>query len=92
MGPRRKNGPAGLINVALETLVKGSFELPGYSTLDEMAALAREEVSSSAFATVASRIGPAGAARLEETLRTGGPGTKRPAARQANHLDGGSCD
>jgi hypothetical protein len=27
-----------LINVALEKLVEGSFELPGYSTLDEMAA------------------------------------------------------
>jgi TnpA family transposase len=73
---RRKNDPADLINVALEKLVEGSFELPGYSTLDEMAARIREEVNSSIFATVAGRIGPAGAARLDETLQTGGPGTK----------------
>ncbi len=45
---RRKNDPADLINVALEKLVEGSFELPGYSTLDEMAARIREEVNSSA--------------------------------------------
>ncbi len=73
---RRKNDPADLINVALEKLVEGSFELPGYSTLDEMAARIREEVNSSIFAMVAGRIGPAGTARLDETLQTGGPGTK----------------
>jgi hypothetical protein len=68
--------PADLINVALEKLVEGSFELPGYSTLDEMAARIREEVNSSIFAMVAGRVGSAGAARLDETLQTGGPGTK----------------
>jgi hypothetical protein len=73
---RRKNDPADLINVALEKLVEGSFELPGYSTLDEMAARIREEVNSSIFAMVAGRVGPAGATRLDETLLTGGPGTK----------------
>jgi hypothetical protein len=31
----RKYDPADLINVALEKLVEASFELPGYSTLDE---------------------------------------------------------
>jgi hypothetical protein len=73
---RRKNDPADLINVALEKLVEGSFELPGYSTLDEMAARIREEVNSSIFATVADRIGPVGATRLDQTLQTSGPGTK----------------
>jgi len=32
-----KNDPPDLINVALEMLVKASLELPGFSTLDEMA-------------------------------------------------------
>ena len=56
----RKNDPADLINVVLEKLVEGSFELPGYSTLDDMARQIREEVSSSIFAMVADRLGPAG--------------------------------
>jgi hypothetical protein len=72
----RKNDPADLINVALEKLVEASFELPGYSTLDEMAAQIREEVNSSIFAMVADRLGPDGVARLDETLLTGGSGTK----------------
>lgn len=71
----RKNDPADLINVALEKLVEASFELPGYSTLDEMPAQIREEVNSSIFAMVADRLGPDGAARLDEMLLTGGPGT-----------------
>jgi hypothetical protein len=33
-----------LINVALEMLVKASSELPGFSTLDEMAGRIRREV------------------------------------------------
>ncbi len=72
----RKNDPADLINVALEKLVEGSFELPGYSTLDEMAGQIREEVNSSIFAMVADRLGADGVTRLDETLLTGGPGTK----------------
>jgi hypothetical protein len=46
----RKNDPADLINVALEKLVEGSFELPAYSTLDTMAGNIREQVNSSIFA------------------------------------------
>ncbi|MDI6105112.1 Tn3 family transposase [Actinoplanes sp. NEAU-A12] len=72
----RKNDPADLINVALEKLVEGSFELPGYSTLDEMAAQIREEVNSAIFALVAGRIGPAGVAALDRMLVAGGAGSK----------------
>jgi hypothetical protein len=73
----RKNDPADLINVALEKLVEGSFELPGYTTLDEMAATIREEVNSAIFALVVERIGPAGVAGLDRMLVTaGGPGAK----------------
>lgn len=72
----RKNDPADLINVALEKLVEASFELPGYTTLDEMAGQIREEVNSSIFAMVADRLGPDGVDRLDKMLLTGGPGTK----------------
>lgn len=40
-----KDNPADLINVALEELVKARYELPGYTTLDEMAARLRAEVN-----------------------------------------------
>ena len=33
----RKNDPADLINIALERLVEGSFELPAFRTLNDMA-------------------------------------------------------
>src|SRR5580704_1721844 len=34
----RKNDPADLINIALERLVEGSYELPAFRTLNDMAA------------------------------------------------------
>lgn len=42
------HNPADLINVALEKLVKARMELPGYSTLDEMASAIRTEVTGAA--------------------------------------------
>lgn len=72
----RKNDPADLINVALEKLVEGSFELPAYSTLDNMAATIREDVNSSIFVGVAGRVGPAAVTVLDDMLQTKGPGTK----------------
>ena len=39
-----KDNPADVINVALEALAAAGCELPGYSTLDEMAATLRAEV------------------------------------------------
>jgi hypothetical protein len=39
-----KDNPADLINVALEELVRGRYELPGYTTLDELTARVRAEV------------------------------------------------
>ena len=46
----RKNNPPDLINIALERLVEGCFELPGFSTLDEMASMIRGEVNAEIFA------------------------------------------
>ena len=40
-----KDNPADLINVALEELVRARLELPGYSTLDELAATIRTRVN-----------------------------------------------
>ncbi|MEY9210573.1 hypothetical protein ABH917_000019 [Thermobifida halotolerans] len=45
-----KNYPPDLINVALDRLVEASLELPGFTTLDEMAARIRSEVNAEIFA------------------------------------------
>lgn len=63
-----KDNPADLINVALEELQENGRELPGYTTLDRMAAKIRTEVNREVFATVASRITPAQRSRLSELL------------------------
>jgi Domain of unknown function (DUF4158) len=46
-----KDNAADLINVALEELVRQSCELPGYTTLNAMAASIRTEVNGSMFTT-----------------------------------------
>jgi TnpA family transposase len=83
----RKNDPADLINIALERLVEGSYELPAFRTLNDMAATIRARVNEEIFELVAARLGPPGAARLGRLLVTG-PGGKsefyqltRPARR-----------
>ncbi|HEY5150222.1 MAG TPA: DUF4158 domain-containing protein [Mycobacterium sp.] len=42
---RRKNDPADLINIALERLVEGSYELPAFRTLNDMATTIRVRVN-----------------------------------------------
>jgi TnpA family transposase len=83
----RKNDPADLINIALERLVEGSYELPAFRTLNDMAATIRARVNEEIFDLVAARLGQPGVARLERLLVTG-PGGKsefslltRPARR-----------
>ena len=63
-----KDNPADLINVALDELVRQRCELPGYTTLDAMAASVRAEVNSGMFATVAARLSRAERERLERLL------------------------
>jgi Domain of unknown function (DUF4158) len=58
-----KDNPADVINVALEALANDQCELPGYSTLDEMAAALRAEVNGG-FYQVADRLDAAERARL----------------------------
>lgn len=71
-----RNHPPDLINIALERLVEGSFELPAFSTLDKMASRIRSEVNGEIFAGIADRAGLAGVARLEALLDPAGPGGK----------------
>ena len=60
---RRKNDPADLINIALERLVGGSYELPAFRTLNDMAATIRARVNEEIFGLAADRLGQPGAAR-----------------------------
>lgn len=59
-----KDNPADLINAALEQLVKARYELPGYTTLDVMAATVRAEVNSGLFVMVIGRLDAAARARM----------------------------
>jgi Domain of unknown function (DUF4158) len=51
-----KDNPADLINVALEELVWARLELPGYTTLDEMAASIRTAVNTAEYAGIDARM------------------------------------
>lgn len=55
-GALAKDNPADLINMALEELVRARLELPGYSSLDRLAATVRTEVNESFVALVRSRL------------------------------------
>ena len=68
-----KNNPPDLINVALEMLVKASLELPGFSTLDEMASRIRLEVNTTIFERIVGRIALPDRLRLEALLEVVGP-------------------
>jgi Domain of unknown function (DUF4158) len=57
---RRKNDPADLINIALERLVEGSYELPAFRTLNDMATTIRARANEEIFATVLARLGNVG--------------------------------
>ena len=71
-----KNHPPDLINVALEMLVKASLELPGFATLDELAARIRHEVNSAMFERVGARVALPDRIVLEGLLDVDGPGSK----------------
>jgi hypothetical protein len=48
--------PADMVNVAIEELVRGRFELPAFSTLDRLARRVRALVNQRLFATVQGRL------------------------------------
>ena len=72
-----KDIPADVINVALEALAAAGCELPGYSTLDEMAATLRAEVNGGFCHLVAGQLDAAGRTGLAALLVAG------PASRQS---------
>jgi len=65
---RRKNDPADLINIALERLLEGSYELPAFRTLNDMATTIRVRANEEIFAIALARLGNDGVARLERLL------------------------
>ncbi|WP_239341833.1 DUF4158 domain-containing protein, partial [Frankia sp. CiP3] len=71
-----KDNPADMINAALDELVKARCELPGYTTLDTMAATVRTEVNTALFTTVACRLDAAERTRMLGLL-TVDPATRR---------------
>jgi len=71
-----KNDPPDLINVALEMLVKASLELPGFATLDELAARIRHDVNTTMFERVGTRIALPDRIAIEGLLDIDGPGAK----------------
>ncbi|MDV7242268.1 MULTISPECIES: DUF4158 domain-containing protein [Rhodococcus] len=71
-----KDNPADLINVALEELVRARCELPGYTTLDAVAATIRAEVNGEFLAQVSGRPVWAERARLDRLLVVD-PATRR---------------
>jgi TnpA family transposase len=65
-----RNHPPDLISVALERIIEASLELPGYSTLDDMATTIRAEVNEAIFAGIVARMGPEGRLRAQGLLAT----------------------
>jgi hypothetical protein len=63
-----KDNLADVINVALEALANAGCELPGYTTLDEMAGSLRAEVNGGFHRLVAGRLDAAERARVVELL------------------------
>ncbi|MEU8620476.1 DUF4158 domain-containing protein [Streptomyces sp. NPDC048623] len=59
-----KNRPADLINIALEKVVEAGLELPGFTTLDALAAKVRTEVNASICMGIYDQLSEAHRARL----------------------------
>ena len=84
-----KNHPPDLINVALERLIQASLELPGFTTLNEIAARIRAEVNASLVTTIWQRLGSAERRRIEGLLEIAPDGKswmnrlKQPAQRSS---------
>ena len=69
---KSKNHPPDLIDIALEKVREASLELPGFSTLDDLATRIRAEVNAEIFALIVARMGPEGRQRMRALLATAG--------------------
>ena len=72
-----KNHPPDLINVALEVLVREGLELPGFSTLDGIAARVRAEVNAGMFSRIVARMRQPEVLRVNRLLEVVGDGKSR---------------
>ncbi len=66
--------PAGLVNAAIEELVKERYELPGFSTLDRLARHIRRTVNTRLFSRVEERLTLDGERNLDALLEAGSRG------------------
>ncbi len=71
-----KNHPPDLINVALEVPVREGLELPGFSTLNEIAARVRADVNAGMFAGILARMSPHEVRRINGLLEVAGASGK----------------
>ncbi len=62
--------PPDLINVAIEELIKGHYELPAFSTLDRLVRRVRTLVNNQLCHTVMNRLSNQEKHKLDELLRT----------------------
>lgn len=70
--------PADLVNVALEALARGRYELPAFSTLDRLVGRVRALVNGRFHAQVWERLSDAERARLERLLEPADGGPRTP--------------
>jgi hypothetical protein len=68
---------ADIINVAIEELVRGSFELPGFSTLHKEAKLGRTEVNRGFYQRVQDAIGANGRTAIDTLLSESGSQSRK---------------
>jgi hypothetical protein len=68
---------ADIINVAIEELVRGSFELPGFSTLHKEAKLGRTEVNRGFYQRIQDAIGANGRTAIDTLLSESGSQSRK---------------
>lgn len=73
---RTKEDLADLINIAIETLIQQRYELPGFTTLRELAQSCRAEVNREYFTSVYEALGEARRLEIDRLLEVS-PETKR---------------
>ena len=77
LAAERKEDLADIINVAIEELIRESFELPGFSTLHKEAKRGRAEVNRTLYRRVSDAIGTDGQSRIDLLLAEPGSESRK---------------
>ncbi len=77
LAAERMEDLADIINVAIEELIRESFELPGFSTLHKKAKRGRAEVNRSLYRRVSDAIGTEGQSRIDLLLAEPGSESRK---------------